>query len=130
MMDSERYVEIGEERRWQLNTPVQIYIREDLPHLAGHSRDISLYGIHIEVGVKLPINSIVTLEVYFQRNNVFDFIDQEPLKVKAQVVWRKTMSEDEYDSWETGLRFINITQEQQEIIRNEVSVLDELLLNS
>ncbi|MBF0286763.1 MAG: PilZ domain-containing protein [SAR324 cluster bacterium] len=126
-MEPERYIEVGEERRWELQTPIQIYIREDLPHLAGHSRDISLYGIHIEIGVKLPINSLVTLEVYFQRANVFDFIDQDPLKVKAQVVWRNALSEDDYSSWETGLQFVNITQEQQNTVRNEVTVLEELI---
>ncbi len=120
-----RYIESGEEPRWKLNTPIQIYIREDLPHLAGHSKDISLYGIQIEVGVKLPINSVVTLEIYFQRGNVFDFIEQEPLRLKAQVVWRRPVSDDDFDSWETGLRFVNITQEQQDTIRQEIGTMDD-----
>lgn len=124
-METERPIEFGEEKRWRLNTPIQIYIRKDLPHLAGHSKDISLFGIQIEVGVKLPTNSVVMLEIYFQRENVFDFIDQEPLKAKAQVVWRRSVSEDDYDAWEAGLRFVNITQEQQDVIRSEVAMLSD-----
>lgn len=119
-MDAERYIEFGEEKRWNLNTPIQIYIRDDLPHLAGHSKDISFYGIQIEVGIKLPTNSIVTLEIYFQRDNVFDFINQDSMKIKAQIVWRRSVSEEAYDAWEAGLRFVNITQEQQDLIRGEV----------
>lgn len=125
-LEPDRPVEEDEIKRWPLNTPIQIYLRENLPHLAGHSKDISLEGIQIDIGIKLPLRSVVTLEVYFQRSNVFDFIDQEPLRVKAQVKWRRQSNEEDYDSWETGLRFINITEEQRSAILDEVGMLDVL----
>ena len=124
-METERFIELGETKRWRLDTPIQIYIQDSPLHLAGHSKDISLYGVQIEVGIKLPQESNLTLEIYFQRSNVFDCIDQEPLKVKAQVIWRRAVSEDDYDSRETGLQFVNITEEQQDIIQSEVALIDD-----
>ncbi|MBF0277993.1 MAG: PilZ domain-containing protein [SAR324 cluster bacterium] len=121
-METERFIEIGETQRWRLDTPIQIYVRDDSPHLAGHSRDISLYGIQIELGIDLALDSIVKLEIYFQRNNVLDFIAQEPLQIKAQVIWRKPITSAGYESWEIGLQFVNISEEQQDIIQTEVAV--------
>ena len=121
-LDGHRYTEADEQPRWPLQTPIQIYIREDLPHLAGHSKDISLGGIHIEVGVKLPTSATITVEIYFQREDVFAFIEQIPLKVKGKVVWRKQLQGD-YQIWDTGLSFTNITPAQQITLMEEVKNL-------
>lgn len=127
-VNSERFVESGENQRWKLNTPIQIYIRDDLPHLAGHSKDISMTGIQIEIGVKLPINAMVTIEIFFQRPNVFDFIEQTPLRMKAQVLWRRPIDHDS-EAWETGLRFVNISRENRAIIEDEVTLMEPFIQN-
>lgn len=126
-MEVTRFTETDEIPRWSLQTPVQIYIRDDLPHLAGHTIDISMEGVQIEVGVKLPIRSVVVLEIYFQRTNVFDFIDQTPLRIRGQVIWRKPMSEDDYDSWSIGLRFLEINEAQKQTILDEVKLMEALV---
>ena len=125
-INKERFRETGEEPRWKLNTPIQIYIKDDFPHLAGHTKDLSLNGINVEVGVKLPLKSIITLEIYFQRDDVFEFIEQEALRIKGKVLWRKPISDEEYDIWDTGLQFLDITQKQQELILEEVESLEML----
>ena len=125
-IDGERYTEAGEFPRWQMYSPIQIYVREDLPHLAGHTRDISLRGIHIEIGLKLPLKSIIILEIYFQRGNVFEFIEQEPLKIKGQIMWRKTATEEGHEIWSMGVAFVDITPEHEARISEEVEVLDSI----
>ncbi|MBF0238132.1 MAG: PilZ domain-containing protein [SAR324 cluster bacterium] len=122
-IDSNRFVETGEDPRWPLQSPIQIYIREDMPHLAGHTKDISLSGLHIEIGVKLPANAIITVEIYFQREDVFAFIEQTPLKLKGKVIWRKPLADD-YEAWDVGLRFLDISEEQKNSILEEVKTLE------
>ncbi len=124
--DPDRFVESGEVPRWHMESPIQIYIREDFPHLAGHTRDVSLEGLHIEIGVKLPLKSVISLDIYFQRDNVFDFIEQEPLKIKGKVMWRRPVSDENYDVWDTGLTFIDITPAQRQTIMEEVQSLESL----
>ncbi|MGK5092634.1 PilZ domain-containing protein [Deltaproteobacteria bacterium TL4] len=125
-ISASRFQEQDEDTRWKLNTPIQIYIREDLPHLAGHTRDMSLSGINIEVGVKLPLKATITLEIFFQRDDVFEFIDQEALKIKGIVMWRKPLSDEEYDVWDTGLRFLELTEKQRSTILEEVETMEML----
>lgn len=106
---------------WELKTPVQIYLRDDLPHLAGHSQQISTQTIHIEIGVKLPLKSTITIEIYFPRDSVFDFMEQDPLTLKAKVETR-TVAEDQ-KSWKVTLVFLEMTEEAVQKILTEIKSL-------
>ena len=125
-LNGDRPQEVDESKRWRLTVPIQIYIREDLPHLAGHTCDLSLDGVNIEVGVKLPLKSFIKVEIYFQRGDVFAFIAQEPLKLQGQVMWRKPVESDDHEIWNTGIRFSSINPDQQNLIREEVALLDPI----
>ncbi len=112
---------IAGNQRWHLYAPVQVYIGNKV--LSGSTKDISVSGIHIDVDGPLDKDEKVTLEIFFEHTELEDW--KEKFLIEAEVIWVKEKPDSTLASWEMGLRFPSMSDEQREFIYGELVDLGE-----
>ncbi|MBU1809910.1 MAG: PilZ domain-containing protein [Candidatus Omnitrophica bacterium] len=109
----------AEKRRFvRANFPCKIAIHIPSRHtLSTHTENIGVGGIRVIIGEKSEIFSTVGLEI---------FLGEEPIICNGRVVWvveNKSNYQEDFFSYDTGMEFVDIKEEDRAAIKNFVEAI-------
>ena len=87
-------------------------LKEEGTYQYAYCNDIGLGGIQIRTSDKLKMGKYVKLKLLLPFNN----LENKTLFLTGQVVW--SMKEEEGDKYISGIQFLDVSDEEKEILNN------------
>jgi len=105
--------------RVDVNVAAEVYTGSGV--LEASTRNLSSSGICLDTDVALPEENVIGISIFLTEEGIED-PDEEPLNLKAQVVW---CSERDDGGFSAGCRFDDLKEENQQKLNHFLTAVGE-----
>jgi c-di-GMP-binding flagellar brake protein YcgR len=100
-------------RRYPISLPIEYYRADSPTNQSGQTLDASEGGLQVLFPEQMDIGQHLKLKLFFSSEAKLNTIE-----MLVEVVWMNTQLSEGEDHYRSGLRFINISPEDMDTLRN------------